>query len=55
MGKRESEKPILNFVVDRELLERLDEFRFENRFDSRAQAVKWLLDYALAQKPYPRN
>jgi hypothetical protein len=44
-------KPILNFVVDSALLKRLDDFRFRNRFPTRAAAVKWLLDWALREKP----
>jgi hypothetical protein len=46
-----SDKPLLNFVIDPELLKRLDDFRFKNRFESRAAAIKWLLDWALNQKP----
>ncbi len=48
-----TDKPILNFVIDPELLERLDDFRFKYRFESRAAAVKWLLEWALRQKPNP--
>jgi len=46
-------KPILNFVANPELIKRLDDFRFKNRFESRAAAIKWLLDWALDQKPKP--
>jgi hypothetical protein len=46
-----SDKPYLNFVIDPDLLKRVDDFRFKNRFDSRAAAIKWLLDWALSQKP----
>jgi hypothetical protein len=46
-----SDKPFLSFVVDADLLKRLDDFRFKNRFDSRAGAIKWLLAWALDQKP----
>ena len=49
-----SEKPFLHFVVDAELLARLDEFRFEQRFESRAAAIKWLLDAALDAKLTPK-
>lgn len=42
-----TKKPILNFVVDQDLLQRIDDFRFQNRFDTRAASVKWLLDWAL--------
>lgn len=46
-----SQKPFLNFVIDPELLERIDAFRFENRFASRAAAIKWLLQWALDHCP----
>ena len=46
-----SQKPFLNFVIDRELLNKIDDFQFENRFKSRAAAIKWLLDWALKQNP----
>lgn len=44
-------KPLLNFVIDKELLSEIDNFRFENHFESRAAAIKWLLKWALQQKP----
>jgi small subunit ribosomal protein S21 len=44
-----SEKPFLHFVVDENLLKRVDDFRFRNRFPTRAAAIKWLLDWALKQ------
>jgi len=46
-----SDKPLLNFVVEPELLKRLDDYRFKNRFESRAAAIKWLLEWALKQNP----
>lgn len=46
-----SEKPFLHFNVEPELLERIDNFRFEHRFDSRAAAIKWLLSWSLSQEP----
>ncbi len=48
-----SEKPYLNFLTDPELLKRIDDFRFQYRFLSRAAAINWLLDWALAQNPTP--
>lgn len=50
-----SDKPFLSFLVDPSLLKRLDEFRFKHRFESRAAAIKWLLDWALSQKPAPKS
>lgn len=52
MGK---EKALLNFVVGAELLKRVDDFRFKHRFPSRAGAIKWLLDWALRQRPVPNE
>jgi len=46
-----TDKPLLNFVIEPELLKRLDDFRFKNRFATRAAAIKWLLNWALQQKP----
>lgn len=49
-----SDKPLLNFVVEEELLKRMDDFRYEHRFPTRAAAIKWLLDWALKQRPVPK-
>jgi hypothetical protein len=51
MATLSSDKPFLSFVVDTDLLKHLDDFRFTNRFNSRAAAIKWLLAWALDQKP----
>jgi hypothetical protein len=50
-----SDKPLLNFVIEPELLERLDDFRFKQRFATRAAAIKWLLEAGLKAglKPEP--
>lgn len=42
-----TDKPILNFVVDAELLKRVDDFRFKHRFSTRSDAVRWLIESAL--------
>jgi hypothetical protein len=34
-------------LIERDLLARVDDFRFECRFPSRAAAMKWLMDAAL--------
>jgi hypothetical protein len=49
------EKHLLNFVVETDLLKRIDDFRYEQRFATRAAAIKWLLDWALIQKPTPKS
>src|ERR1022692_4812158 len=48
-------KTLLNFIVDDGLLKRIEDFRYKNRFPTRAAAIKWLLDWALKQKPSVRN
>ena len=47
------EKQYLNFIADGGLLTRLDDFRYANRFPTRAAAIKWLLDAALKAKLKP--
>jgi metal-responsive CopG/Arc/MetJ family transcriptional regulator len=44
-----TEKPILNFVVDETLLKKIDDFRFENRISTRSEAVRRLIEEALAK------
>jgi hypothetical protein len=42
-------------LFEKTLLKRLDDFRFKHRFESRTDAIKWLLDWALNQKPAPKG
>ena len=42
-----TEKPKILFVADNELVDRLDDYRFENRINSRSEAIRRLLDEAL--------
>jgi hypothetical protein len=49
-----TEKPFLHFLIDEALLKRIDDFRYKNRLPTRAAAIKWLLEWALAQKPAPK-
>jgi len=46
---------IINFIIDERLLKRIEDFRFRNRFPTRAAAIKWLLDWALKQKSSVRD
>lgn len=50
-----SQKPLINLVIDEELLERLEDWRFTNRMPSRAAAIKWLLIWALDHNPDPKG
>jgi metal-responsive CopG/Arc/MetJ family transcriptional regulator len=42
-----TDKPKIIFVADKELVDRLNDFRFEQRIDSKSQAIRRLLDEAL--------
>lgn len=44
-----TEKPKIIFVADKKLLERLDDYRFENRIKTQSEAIRRLLDTALKQ------
>lgn len=46
---------MLHIAMDRKLLKRIDDYRFEHRFVSRSAAIVWLLEWALSQKPKPPN
>ena len=46
-------KQMLTFVIDNDLLNRIDDFRYENRFPTRAGAIRWLLEWALKKAPSP--
>ena len=39
----------------KELLEKLDDFRFTHRFESRTETIHWLLEFALKQNPKPNK
>lgn len=42
---------LVNVLMEPDLIERLDDFRYTKRFPSRAAAIKWLLTWALDQAP----
>jgi hypothetical protein len=48
-----TDKRILNFVIETDLLRRVDNFRYKHRFPTRAAAVKWMLKVALDAKLQP--
>jgi hypothetical protein len=49
----QSKKPFVTLIIDEDLLKRIEDYRFKHRFQSRAAAMKWLLSWALDQKPKP--
>ena len=52
-----SKKPtqMVHLRVDQEILEQLDDFRFQHRFETRSDAIRWLLSWALSRKPDPKK
>ncbi len=44
-----TEKPILTFAVDQELLDRLNDFRFEHRIETRSEAIRRLVEESLTK------
>ncbi len=48
-------KQLLSYLMRKDLLQRVDDFRFENRFASRAEALNWLVEWALEQNPKPER
>jgi metal-responsive CopG/Arc/MetJ family transcriptional regulator len=51
-----SKKPQILLVVDEDLLVRIDDFRFDNRINSRSEAVRRLIEKGLnAADPSPKS
>jgi metal-responsive CopG/Arc/MetJ family transcriptional regulator len=52
-----SKKPtqMVHLRFDQEILEQLDDFRFQHRFETRSDAIRWLLSWALSRKPDPKK
>ena len=42
-----TEKPILTFAVEKELLQRINDFRFENRIETKSEAIRMLVEKGL--------
>lgn len=42
-----TEKPILTFAVDKNLMERINDFRFDNRIETRSEAIRMLVEKGL--------
>jgi metal-responsive CopG/Arc/MetJ family transcriptional regulator len=43
-----TEKPKLIIVMESDLLKRIDDFRFDNRINSRSEAIRQLIEAGLA-------
>jgi metal-responsive CopG/Arc/MetJ family transcriptional regulator len=49
--KAERDRMYVNILFDKKTLEEIDDFRFKQRFASRTEAIRWLIEHALKQKP----
>ncbi len=38
---------MVNIMIPKELIERIEDFRFENRISTRAEAMRFLMEWAL--------
>jgi metal-responsive CopG/Arc/MetJ family transcriptional regulator len=50
-----SDNQMIHMRFDQPLLERLDDFRFKHRFESRSEAARWLINAALKAKFAPED
>jgi hypothetical protein len=55
MAKESTERQLVHILIDQPLLKRLDDFRFEHRFESRSEATRWLMGWALDKGAKPGN
>lgn len=46
---------LVHVLLKKELVKRIDEFRYTHRFESRTAAIRWLLEFALSQNPKPKK
>ena len=45
-----TKKPILTFVADEGLLKRISDFRFENRIETKSEAIRILVEEGLKKR-----
>lgn len=46
-----TERPIISVVVTAKLLKKIDKFWHQNEFRSRSEAIVWMINYVLREKP----
>jgi hypothetical protein len=49
------EQQMVHMRMDAAILKRVDDFRFKHRFESRTEAVRWLIKAALDAKLAPKG
>jgi hypothetical protein len=53
MAKESVERQMVHMLIDGPLLKRLDDFRFQYRFESRSEAARWLMGWAMDKGAKP--
>lgn len=53
MAKSRPEKPMVTLMVEKSLLDKLDDFRYRRRFPTRTEAMKYLWLHGLDADPEP--
>ncbi len=43
-----TDKPVINIIIDEELLKRIEEYRYSNHIPSRTEAIRKLIESGLA-------
>jgi Arc/MetJ-type ribon-helix-helix transcriptional regulator len=51
----EDKNKMINIAIPESLLERVEDFRFEQRFKTRAEAIRYLMEWALDRNPQKPN
>ena len=54
MPKATPDKEPVHILLEKDLMKRIDDFRFKHRFQTRAAVIRWLLDAALRVKLTPK-
>ncbi len=50
-----TEKPRIIFVLEEDLLQRIDDYRFENRIANRSEAIRRLIESGLKSEKVPKK
>ncbi len=45
------DEKLVHILLPMELVNKIDDYRFDQRFESRSAAVRYLLEYAVKQNP----
>ena len=53
--RRKTQSSVFHLRLKKELREKIDDFRFTHRFETRTEAIHWLLEFALKQNPKPNK